>query len=523
VRTTKPTDQAHVIAFLGEPATYGVDKVERFETHGNLVFLAGADAYKIKRAVSLPYMDFSTLEKRKQACAREVEVNRRLAPDLYLGAIAIARTASGSLTLGGSGEVVEWAVHMRRFDQSALLSNLAAAQAIGPDLARAVADAVLESHRSATPAAARAGGARQMGSLARSLSEAFARLKAFDGGKAGRFARAVERQLARAAAILDERAHKGCLRRCHGDLHLGNIVLWEGRPVLFDAIEFDEALATVDPLYDLAFLLMDLDRHRQRGAANIVLNRYLWCNNDELTLRGLAALPLFLGCRAGIRAMVTADRAAQQSHDGAHEACKSATQYLRAALAYLQPAAPRLVAVGGVSGTGKTTLAAALAPGLGAAPGAVHLRSDLERKRLFAVAETTRLPASSYTPQASAQVYATLLDKAQAVLSAGQSVIADAVYAAPEERAAIEAVAATLGVAFQGFWLSAAEGTLLRRVEQRRGDASDATGEVVRRQLTENVGPIAPTWVRLEAGGSAEEVQRQAAAVLVDGSSIEKT
>src|SRR5262249_55008106 len=187
-------------------------KVERFETHGNLVFLAGADAYKIKRAVSLPYMDFSTLEKREQACAREVEVNRRLAADLYLGAIAIARTASGSLTLGGSGEVVEWAVHMRRFDQSALLSNLAAAQAIGPDLARAVADAVLESHRSATPAAARAGGARQMGSLARSLSEAFARLKAFDGGKAGRFARGGEGQLRRARTGVIQRHHTSTLR-----------------------------------------------------------------------------------------------------------------------------------------------------------------------------------------------------------------------------------------------------------------------------------------------------------------------
>src|SRR5262249_6190058 len=150
-------------------------------------------------------------------------------------------------------------------------------------------------------------------------------------------------------------------------------------------------------------------------------------------------------------------------------------------------------------------------------------RSDLERKRLFAVAETTRLPASSYTPQASAQVYATLLDKAQAVLSAGQSGHARAVYAAPAGRAAIEGVGATARGAVPGLLLSAAEGTLLRRVEQRRGDASDATGEVVRRQLTENVGPIAPTWVRLEAGGSAEEVQRQAAAVLVDGSSIEKT
>src|SRR4029079_4405546 len=119
-------------------------------------------------------------------------------------------------------------------------------------------------------------------------------------------------QLRRAAAVLDQRARSGCVRRCHGDLHLGNIVLWGGRPVLFDAIEFDEAIATVDTLYDLAFLLMDLDRHRQRSAANLVLTRYLWCAGENLPLRGLQALPLFLACRAGIRGMVTADRAAQK-------------------------------------------------------------------------------------------------------------------------------------------------------------------------------------------------------------------
>src|SRR5204863_9018046 len=126
-----------------------------------------------------------------------------------------------------------------------------------------------------------------------------------------RFAHAAQRQLSRATAILDERARSGCVRRCHGDLHLGNIVLWDGRPVLFDAIEFDEAIATVDTLYDLAFLLMDLDRYRQRRAANIVLNRYLWRDGDDPSLRGLQALPLFLGVRAGVRAMVTAERAAQ--------------------------------------------------------------------------------------------------------------------------------------------------------------------------------------------------------------------
>src|SRR5581483_5953331 len=158
------------------------------------------------------------------------------------------------------------------------------------------------------------------------------------------------RQLHRCSAILDRRAGSGLVRRCHGDLHLGNIVLWQGRPVLFDAIEFDEAIATVDTLYDLAFLLMDLDWHRQRPAANVVLNRYLWRGGDDLALKGLAALPLLLACRAGVRAMVTAERAGQERPPVARRDRDKARAYLAAALGYLEPAPPRLVAVGGLSG-----------------------------------------------------------------------------------------------------------------------------------------------------------------------------
>ncbi len=341
------------------------------------------------------------------------------------------------------------------------------------------------------------------------------RLKAFDVADVDGFAHAAQVQLTRAAAILDERARCGYVRRCHGDLHLGNIVLWGGRPLLFDAIEFDEAIATVDTLYDLAFLLMDLDRHRQRSAANVVLNRYLWRDGVDLTLRGLQALPLFLGCRAGIRAMVTADRAAQEQDDAAAQADReTARGYLRAALEYLQPAPPRLVAVGGLSGTGKTTLAAALAPELGSAPGAVHVRSDLERKALFGVEETVRLPAQSYTAEASAEVYAIVLRKARLALAAGQSVVVDAVYAAPEERSAVEDLAAELGVLFQGLWLTAPADTLAARVDARRGDASDATSQVLRQQLTWQLGVLSPAWTMLDAGGSAQEAHRRAASAL---------
>jgi predicted kinase len=280
-------------------------------------------------------------------------------------------------------------------------------------------------------------------------------------------------------------------------------VLWRGRPVLFDAIEFDEALATIDTLYDLAFLLMDLDRRGQLEAANAVLNRYLWRSGAEIDLDGLAALPLFLGLRAAIRAMVTAERAGQEEGVASARDRDTARALLAAAGAYLAPSGPQLVAIGGLSGTGKSTLGRALAPGTGPVPGAVHLRSDLERKSLRGAGETTRLGPDAYTRAAGEEVYAVLRAKARHVLAAGHAAIVDAVFAEAGERAAIEAVAAELRVPFRGLWLEAAPGVLLQRVEGRIGDASDATGAVLRLQLAGDTGALTPRWSRIDAGGSA--------------------
>jgi predicted kinase len=314
------------------------------------------------------------------------------------------------------------------------------------------------------------------------------------------------------ATILNERALAGLVRRCHGDLHLNNIVLWHDHPRLFDALEFDDDLATVDTLYDLAFLLMDLDRNRQRQAANIVLNRYLWRSNTQLDLRGLRALPLFLGLRAGIRAMVTAERAEQGSASVADR--QSACELLDAGITYLTPNAPQLVAIAGLSGSGKSTLGRALAPEVGPAPGAVHLRSDPERKGLYDVDETNRLGPGAYTEEANRKVYATLRTKARQVLAAGHAAVVDAVFDRPEERAGIEVVAAELGVVFRGLWLEAPASQLLDRVGARRGDASDATAEVVRQQLARDTGPLTTSWFAIDASGNAAATLAKAREVL---------
>jgi uncharacterized protein len=324
----------------------------------------------------------------------------------------------------------------------------------------------------------------------------------------------LQEQVDRAAAILDARAAHGLVRRCHGDLHLANIVLYRGQPTLYDAIEFDEALATIDTLYDLAFLLMDLDFQGQRPAANVVLNRYLYCSGEQLDLSGLVALPLFLSLRAAIRALVTADRAAQQAGQCRDRDLERARRYLAAARNYASPAAPKLVAVGGLSGTGKTTLAAALAPWLGAAPGAVHLRSDLERKTLVGAGEFEHLPSSAYAPEARQCVYKRLHEKAASVLRAKHSVIIDAVYDQEERRREIETLADSLCIPLLGLWLRADAATLMARVTTRHLDASDATPDVVQHQLTADLGPLSARWAPLDAGHNATETLATAMAAL---------
>lgn len=494
-------DQSEVASFLADPRTHGpgVDRVERIDTHGAMVFLAGERAYKVKRAVRFPYMDFSTLALRRQACEREVALNRRTAPDLYLGAEPIVRGADGGLAIGGAGEIVDWVVVMRRFDQAGLGDRLAQAGKLTPELVRALADAVAVFHDAAERLSGRAGvGGGSAGLRAvieENLDELRERPDLFAKAEVAALAEASDTALRQLDGLLDQRLAKGFVRRCHGDLHLRNITVIDGRPTIFDAIEFNDAIACIDVLYDLAFLLMDLEHRGLRGFANLVLNRYLQHSDD---IAGLAALPLFLSARAQVRAKVSVSVAQSQSEvEAAARLYDEARGYFRAARDYLDAAAPCLVAIGGLSGTGKTSLARSLAPSLGASPGALHFRSDVLRKTLFGVDELMRLPAEAYTPEMSEKVYVALRDHARRALAAGRAVIVDAVYARPDERAAIEALARERGVPFTGLWLEAPAHVLLDRVAERTGDASDAGTAVVRAQLGYDLGTI--SWYRIDA------------------------
>lgn len=486
--------QQDVIDFLAQPASYdAAGPVERLSTHISHVFLCGERAYKLKRAVRFSYLDFSTVELRRAACNAEIAVNRRTAPDLYLGVAPVRRDAAGRLRLGavadaGAGAAEDWVVVMRRFGQEALFDHMAVDGRLTRAHMVALADAVAAFHDRAevTPGF---GGSAAMAALLDGNAAEIARAvpAAFEATAVQRLDAAMRRALAAAAPRLDERRAAGLVRHCHGDLHLRNVALVDGRPTPFDAIEFDPALSHIDVLYDFAFLLMDCEHRSLRGFANAALNRYLAMRPDY---GGLALLPLFMACRAAIRAHVSA------AAGGAAEA----RSYFSLAEALLAPPAPRLIAVGGLSGSGKSTVAEALAPEVGAVPGAVVLRSDVIRKRLFGLDPLARLPEAAYAPEVTQKVYAAMRDQAAAALAGGHSAVADAVHARADERAAIAAVAAAAGARFDGIWLDLPLETRVSRIRGRAPDASDATAEVAAAQENYDRGTL--DWTRVAAGGS---------------------
>ena len=504
-------DQTAVIEFLASPSTHGGASVNRVDTHTAIVFLVGARAYKLKRAVFFDYVDFSTCERRRAMCDAEVRLNRRTAPTLYRGVVPVTQGGDGSLALGGPNAPVDWVVEMNRFEQEALFDRLAAAGRLKAELMPPLAAAIAEFHTAAEHRADH-GGKAGMAWVIEGNAEGFAEYGAacLESSASFRVTDDARAELDRRGALLDARRDAGLVRQCHGDLHLRNIVLLDGRPTLFDGVEFNDEISCTDVLYDLAFLLMDLWRRRLPRHANAVWNQYLADTGD---LKGLPLLPLFLSCRAAVRAKTSAT-AARFQDDAARrrELQDLAREYLTMAEGLLHPARPCLVAIGGLSGSGKSTLALSLAPSVGAVPGAVVLRSDEIRKRLSGVQPLEHLGPEEYSSQVSERVYATLAERASLTVAGGHSGIVDAVYARLVDREAIERVASDASVPFVGLWLEASESTLIARTTQRRHDPSDADTDVIRRQRAQDPGVMA--WHRIDASIPAELVLQSATTYL---------
>ncbi|MBB4210451.1 hypothetical protein EV659_102403 [Rhodothalassium salexigens DSM 2132] len=490
---TQTDDQSRAIAFLSDPATHGLDgahaRVERIDTHMSHIFLTPDRAYKLMRAVRYPMIvDFSARAARQAACAAEIKVNRAMAGPLYRGVRALTEAPGGGLAWDGDGAAVDHVVEMARFDEATRFDRLAEAGGLERWMLDQIADLAAAAH-GAAPVRFHAFGAAELDGL---LAELTRNLRgeaapALDGQKVERYLSALGEAVAAARPVADYRRAAGHVVRAHGDLHLANMCLYDGRAMPFDAVVFNDAFSDIDALYDLAFAVMDLIRVGRRDLAAAMTARYMTARRDYA---GLGVWPLYLSLRAAIRAMVTA--MAPDSPDRSPRAGR----FLDLALDLVaQRPAPRLVAVGGRSGTGKSTLAASLAPHLGGAAGAVVIKSDEIRKRLYGITPEDRLPDEAYAAPVSARVYDRLIHDAQSALAAGATVIADATFLKAEGRDRLAEAAGRLGVAFTGLMLEAGTDTLGRRLDARTHDVSDADTAVLALQRLE--GPCG--WHRLDS------------------------
>ena len=467
--------------------------VESLETHISWVLLAGKHAYKLKKPVNFGFLDFSTLERRKTFCEEELRLNGRLAPQLYLRTVAITGTPE-SPQLDGEGPAWEYAVVMARFDQSQLLSRVLAEGRLPIDLMKGLADELVRFHAMAptAPDETPFGRAEAVRVPVEENLQALSRapLSTDERSLLTEIGEWCAREHSRLATVFESRRQCGRIRECHGDLHLGNMVLQDDHIVIFDGIEFSEPLRWIDVASELAFCVMDLEDRGEPSFAHRLLNRYLEQSGDYDLLQ---VLPYYMVYRATVRAKVAELR---RSQDGvlateAEQLQNERTQYLHLAWRWTQPRPRWLGLTMGVSGSGKTCGTQPLIDALGA----IRIRSDVERKRLFDREAETTTAASDlrelYSARATERTYERLATLAEAALAAGFPVIVDATFLREADRRRFLELGGAVGVPVAILEFTASEAELIRRVAERRGDASDATGEVVRAQLRA-VEPISP-------------------------------
>jgi len=477
--------QQRLIERLLQPRAYlhPVAKVERLETHISWILLAGDYAYKIKKSLDLGFLDYTTLPRRHHFCTEEVRLNGRTAPDLYLGVSRICGPADAPV-IDGDGETLEYAVRMRRFDQGQELDRRLAAGEVTTAELEELARFVARFHDAApaadpesdfgTPEQVRQPVGENFTQIAERLQDEQAQLWLT------RLRKAAERRFERLRPLLESRRASGAIRECHGDLHLGNILLTEEGPALFDGIEFNPHLRWIDVINDLAFLLMDLEARQRPDLAWRVLNHYLEWRGDHAAL---ALLPWYLAYRAMVRAKVAVIRWSQCETEQERQRLREEYRSYLALAERAGPAhSPFLLITHGLSGSGKTTRSQPLIDRLGA----IRIRSDVERKRLFGLAPDadsgSALATGIYTPEASARTYARLLELAEMLLAAGFPVIADATFLAETQRRPFRALAERLRIPFIILHCRAPLATLEARIERRDGDASEADHSVLARQ-----------------------------------------
>ena len=487
--TGMSTELPPLITALLDPSRYPhpVERVDLIETHASWLLLAGEFAYKIKKAITLPFLDYGTLARREAFCRAELVLNHRLAPELYLNVAPIGGTPEQPQL--GVMPAIEWAVRMRRFDESGRLDRLAARGGLQPAHLSQLAATLAAFQRVAAVAApdARFGAPDQVLAAAK---ENFVELRQLLPlalqPQVEALARWTADEFTRRAGDFEARKAGGFVREGHGDLHLGNLVLIDGRVTPFDCIEFNEDFRWNDPASEIAFVWADLLDHRQPGLAAWFLNAWVESSGD---FQALAVLRFYAVYRAVVRAKIAALRAGQESAGQKQTDLDSALVYLKLAWQIAVPPAPTLVITCGLSGSGKTTASSArlLNTTLESAGSIVRLRSDVERKRLFGLVpqQNSGSPPDGgiYTVEATTRTYGRLHSLARELLTAGWPVIVDAGFLKRAERAEFHALATELGVGFGILATDAPADELRHRIVARRSDASEATVAVLEKQL----------------------------------------
>ncbi len=517
------------IAHLAAAGILAATAPERVETQISVVFLTAERAFKLKKAVRLPFLDYATLSQRARMALREFWINRLFAPPLYLGLrpVLAAGRSDGQTVYGlgprlappvpadlesalarlkddpqmvahnlrlprEAGELVDWLVEMRRFPEAARWDRRVRRGDLMAGEAAAFADVIAANHAAAPRHRERPAAATVM----RAMTDVIRTLARAGGGPWGDQAsldahrEQLQKALERASPLLEARRRHGFQRRCHGDMHLANICTLDGRPWPFDAIEFSDDIGIIDCAYDLAFPVMDMLVHAAADQAWELWNRVIETSGDVTALR---LWPVLMALRATIRAMAEWGAGHKQT----------AASYRRFAEIVLTTRSrlshrPLWIVIGGLSGSGKSALARALGPRLGASPGALWLRSDGIRKRLFNRRPEERLPSDAYTHAWHERCYRRLLARARAAARARWPAILDATWLHAGIRAELAAQAARCGVQLAAFWLHAPETVLQARVATRTGDASDADTQILAQQLTAYAGPPAG-WTVLDA------------------------
>jgi len=493
--------------------------IELIETHGASVLLGNNIALKIKKPVLYGHMDYSTPAQRRLFCEKELARNRLGAPALYLDVVPIYGDFDPPFIFEENGsDPIDFAVKMRRFKAGDQLDRVLADQRFTTQIQDLLADRIADFHHQSqienVP--------EKVPDFHSVIDQNFVQLDGFCPEllplKAViQFRETLHQQFEEALDLFQSLVKNGQVRYGHGDLHLQNICLLEGAPLLFDAIEYQDDFVISDILYDLSFLLMDLWQRQQHDAANRIFNRYLaslgWLT-DPVPFQSFRLLPFYLAMRAGIRTHVSASRYFQAQTEEQKAHFKERTRFFfDQAKLFLTPPPPRLVAIGGFSGSGKSTLARNLSPKIGAAPGAVHLRSDVIRRKLIKWDDYSPMPQWAYTPEMSQKTYQAIELAASKALAANHSVIIDAVLDRPCDQTAFENIARTTNVPFDGIWLDVNPEIMAQRIEGRTNDASDATVEVLKKQLAKPTS-VNSNWHCLPGNGTPSEILKEASALL---------